>query len=466
MKIDPYQKKSLFLFGTLSLLITVVDAIFIIFSPAILQKLLPINLFFIVFALFLSCTRFAGFELRSEHSQVKQLSVLKWMLGVLFIESIGGLFFLNILQASQLFLNTEILILNVKIPTLHFVLNLAFIKWGLFPFSLIAILAAGLAYVYYYRQESATISNLLPNVRKTYYEVFIKRVVNGSLGAISNFAFIISISIGILTTGRLILSLVHMNDSVQLRIGGVIFFIIVTLLSVFKIIPWLAIHFSKLFKSEALAILFYMLLALLLFLFCYFFAFKILDFAGNYISLPDFKHLNIHSALQVRWPLIIWAWWICWAPLLATAVARISYGYSMRAIILATLFFPAIVSLLLSMNVTIPGLASIAHVIFNCYELAVIGPLLLIIILMRVNGGKLLVFGFMPKDGEGIATKTIKPINFVRSTLQVTVAFMAVFLIRNIYGIQFLMLLAAIPNTVFFIIMSLLFYKKIFTDHR
>lgn len=466
MKIDPYQRKSLMLFGAVSLCITVVDAIFIIFFPLVLQKLLPINFFFAVFALFLALSRFGSIRLKSESPIHKQLPVMQWIGVVFLIECVSGLFFLNILQASRLFLNADILILHFKMPSPVVVLNLVFVDWGLFPFSLIAILAAGLAYVYYHNQQSATISSLLPSLRKTYYELFLQRVVNGSLGVISNFVLIISVSIGILTMGRLILSFAHINNSLQLRLGGLVFVAVITVLSVFKVVPWVAIQFSKFFKSEALAILCYIILALLLFLSCYFFAFNVVGFANRYVSLPDFRHLNIHSSLQVHWPLLIWAWWICWAPLIATAVARVSYGYSMRAIIVATLILPTVVAVLLELQVTIPGLPVISHAIFHCYKLAMVGPLLLMAVLMRVNGGKLLVFGFMPKDNESLATKTIKPINFVRSTLQVTIVFMAVFLVRNIYGIQFLMLLAAIPNTVFFIVLSLLFYKKVFFENR
>jgi choline-glycine betaine transporter len=236
-----------------------------------LQRLLPINFFFIVFALFLAASRFGGIPLKSDARSFKKLPVLWWLLIIFLIEAIAGLFFLNILQASQLFLNADILILNFQIPSAGFILNLLFIKWGLFPFSLIALIAAGLAYVYYYQQQAATISHLLPSVKKTYYEVFIKRVVTGSLGTISNFVFIISISIGILTAGRLILSLAHIQDSMQLRVGSLVFFCVVTLLSAFKVIPWLALHFSRLFKSEGLAILCYIILALMLFLLCYFF---------------------------------------------------------------------------------------------------------------------------------------------------------------------------------------------------
>ena len=80
------------------------------------------------------------------------------------------------------------------------------LDWGLFPFSLIAVLAAGLAYMHYRQRHAATISQLMPSVKKTYYEIFIKRVVNGSLGVVSNFVLIISVSVGLLALGRLLLS--------------------------------------------------------------------------------------------------------------------------------------------------------------------------------------------------------------------------------------------------------------------
>lgn len=465
MKVDPYQQKSLLLFGIISLTITVFDIIFIVFFPKLLQNFLSVNVFFIIFSIFLALNRLGGAKASASPSE-KKLPLLKWLGAIVAIECLAGLFFVNLLQTAQLFLNAEIIQLHFHVPAAKQILTLLFLKWGLFPFSLIAILAAGLAYVHFRQKESATISNLIPSVKKTYYEVFIKRVVNGSLGAISNFVMIISISLGVLALGRLILSVSGVHGFVQIRIGSMIFFFVVTLLSVLKVIPWLADAFSKTFRHESVAILLYMLFALVLFLLCYFFAFDVVNFAKQYVTLPNFQHLTVRNHFIVHWPLLFWAWWTCWSPLLASAIARVSRGYSIRAIIVTTLFFPAIVAVFLLEHITVPGLATVSEQVFHAYWLAIIGPLILVGLLMRVNGGKLLVFGLMPRDTEGVATKTIKPINFVRSTLQVTIVFMALFLIRNIYGIQFLTMLAAIPNTVLFIVMAILFYKKLLLNSR
>ena len=465
MKVDPYQKKSAALFFSLSLVITIVDVYFIVFRPLTLQHLLPLNIFFVVFALFLACSRVSAKPCHTVAG--KRLPVLRWLFAIFFIEGLSLLFFVNILQTSQLFLNSEIIPLTVQVPAAAQITHWLLLDWGIFPFALIAILAAGLAYMYYQQHQAATVAALLPNIKKTYYNLFIKRVLNGFIGAVSNFVIIISVSVGLLSLGRLLLMAMNINDIAQIRIGTFVFFLVITGLSTTKVIRWMAVTFSQVFrKREAVAILLYMVIALLIFLLSYLLALPIYHFMQGYVLLPDFSHLNHRSHLQVHWQLLIWAWWVCWSPLLASAIARVSCGYSMRAIIFATLLLPITVAVATVYHITVPGLMLVAHAIFHAYWLSVLGPFVLIAVLMKNNGSKLLVFGFMPVCKQGVAVHTHKPIEFVRSTLQSTIVLMGAFLIRNVYGLQLLTLLAAIPNAIFFMVLSLLFYKNLLHQRR
>lgn len=463
MKHDPYLKKSLILFTALSFIITIVDATFIIFFPHILQKLLVLNTFFIVFALFLMLSRLSNATLGNKNDRTPTFF---WFLKIIAIELFSVLLFVNLLQTSQLFLHTDILPITIQYPSVNQTLHMHLAIWGLFPWSLIAIFAAGLGYIHYQHQESATISNLINNLRHTYYDTFIKRVANSTLGVVSNFVLIISICLGVLVLGKFVLTWLGITQLTQLRTGSLLFFLLVTLVSALKFNDIICDKIHKFSKNDGIAILCYCAVILGIFLACYVFSTAIVTFAKHYITIPDIQSLTLKHHLLIRWPLFFWGWWMCVTPIVASAIGRVSKGRSIRAVIIATLLLPAIILGLSVSKLDFDWATPIANTLFHATWLALIGPLLLSLILIKVKGSKLLVFGFMPKDEESLVTKTVKPILFLKGTLGVIPFFMAIFLIRNIFGIQFLVLLAAIPNMVFFMVVCLLFYKKLFLNRR
>jgi choline/glycine/proline betaine transport protein len=52
------------------------------------------------------------------------------------------------------------------------------------------------------------------------------------------------------------------------------------------------------------------------------------------------------STWQQNWTLFYWSWWISWSPFVGIFVARISYGRTLRQIVLNVLFVPTLVTFL------------------------------------------------------------------------------------------------------------------------
>jgi len=71
---------------------------------------------------------------------------------------------------------------------------------------------------------------------------------------------------------------------------------------------------------------------------------------GRYLQELPFWSLRINpqpdATWQQDWTLFYWSWWISWSPFVGIFVARISYGRTLRQIVLNVLFVPTLVTFL------------------------------------------------------------------------------------------------------------------------
>jgi choline/glycine/proline betaine transport protein len=66
----------------------------------------------------------------------------------------------------------------------------------------------------------------------------------------------------------------------------------------------------------------------------------------NLPRLSTWGEVYEHSAWQSEWTIFYWSWWIAWSPFVGMFIARISYGRSIRQIVLGVLLVPTLVTAL------------------------------------------------------------------------------------------------------------------------
>jgi choline/glycine/proline betaine transport protein len=66
----------------------------------------------------------------------------------------------------------------------------------------------------------------------------------------------------------------------------------------------------------------------------------------NLPRLSTWGEVYEHTAWQSQWTIFYWSWWIAWSPFVGMFIARISYGRSIRQIVLGVLLVPTVVTAL------------------------------------------------------------------------------------------------------------------------
>ena len=66
----------------------------------------------------------------------------------------------------------------------------------------------------------------------------------------------------------------------------------------------------------------------------------------NLPRLSTWSEVYEHSAWQGEWTIFYWSWWIAWSPFVGMFIARISYGRSIRQIVLGVLLVPTLITAL------------------------------------------------------------------------------------------------------------------------
>jgi glycine betaine transporter len=226
-------------------------------------------------------------------------------------------------------------------------LRYSFFHWGLHPWGIYAVLALALAYARFRRGWKATISGALRPV--------LGDRVDGPLGAAVDTVAVVATVFGVATSLGLgaaqinggLASLsgdVESGPAVQLVIIAVVtvLFLVSALSGISRGIKWL---------SSANVVL-----AVALFAFVLFTASTgrlvgaFTTTLGSYVTELPTMSLQTgpfdadRSAWINGWTVFYWAWWISWSPFVATFIARISRGRTIREFVIGVLAVPTLVS--------------------------------------------------------------------------------------------------------------------------
>jgi glycine betaine transporter len=226
-------------------------------------------------------------------------------------------------------------------------LRYSFFHWGLHPWAIYSLLAMALAYARFRRGWKATISGALRPV--------LGDRVDGPLGTAVDTVAVVATVFGVATSLGLgaaqingglafVFDGVGIGSGVQLAIIAIVtvLFLVSALSGINRGIKWLSTANVVL----AVAIFVFVLFAADTGRMMGAFTTTLGSYAAELpaMSLQTGPFDDDRSAWINGWTVFYWAWWISWSPFVATFIARISRGRTIREFVIGVLAVPTLVS--------------------------------------------------------------------------------------------------------------------------
>ena len=299
---------------------------------------------YLVFIVFIACSRYGEIKLGSKHSK-PEFSLLSWS-AMLFSAGIGiDLMFFSVAEPLSHYMSPPVGEAETFEAARQSMVWTLF-HYGLTGWSMYALIGVALGY-FSYRY------NLPLTIRSALYPIFGKRI-NGPIGHTVDTAAVLGTIFGIATTcgigvvqlnyGLHVLFGLPENIWIQTALIGVA--VIITIISVTA-----GVNKGIRVLSE---INIYVSIGLLLFILFMgnteFLLAALIQNFGDYLS--QFPKLSLSSfpfeqpkEWMNSWTLFFWAWWIAWSPFVGLFLARISRGRTIREFVTGTLVIPLLFTL-------------------------------------------------------------------------------------------------------------------------
>ena len=299
---------------------------------------------YLVFIVFIACSRYGEIKLGSKHSK-PEFSLLSWS-AMLFSAGIGiDLMFFSVAEPLSHYMSPPVGEAETFEAARQSMVWTLF-HYGLTGWSMYALIGVALGY-FSYRY------NLPLTIRSALYPIFGKRI-NGPIGHTVDTAAVLGTIFGIATTcgigvvqlnyGLHVLFGMPENIWIQTALIGVA--VIITIISVTA-----GVNKGIRVLSE---INIYVSIGLLLFILFMgnteFLLAALIQNFGDYLS--QFPKLSLSSfpfeqpkEWMNSWTLFFWAWWIAWSPFVGLFLARISRGRTIREFVTGTLVIPLLFTL-------------------------------------------------------------------------------------------------------------------------
>jgi len=300
---------------------------------------------YIVFVLFVACSRFGSIKLGPEQSK-PEFSVLSWA-AMLFAAGIGiDLMFFSVAEPVTQYMQppegageTFEAARQAMVWTLF--------HYGLTGWSMYALMGIALGY-FSYRY------NLPLTIRSALYPIFGKRI-NGPIGHTVDIAAVVGTIFGIATT--LGIGVVQLNYGLKVlfdipeglgaQTGLIVLSVVIATISVTSGVDKGIRFLSELNVALALGLILFVLFA------------GNTEFLLNALVLNVGDYINRFMGMTLNtfafdrptewmnsWTLFFWAWWVAWSPFVGLFLARISRGRTIREFVLGTLIIPFTFTLL------------------------------------------------------------------------------------------------------------------------
>src|SRR6056297_3249917 len=295
---------------------------------------------FVVFCIWMALSKHGKVKL-GKPDEKPEFSTISWF-AMLFSAGMGvGLVFWGIAEPLNHYVNP----LNMAGGTAEaadFALKTSFFHWGLHPWASYGVLALALAYMQFRHDKPAQISSIfIPLIG----EAKARGTIGKGIDILAIFATVagVATSLGMatlqVTSGFNFLFGIPETNLVRLMVIGVItiLFMISAITGVDKGIKYLSnINIS---------------LAGLIMIICLIVGPTILIINNFTNSFGIYMSSLVRDSFKISsepwygwWTIFYWAWWIAWAPFVASFIARISRGRTIREFIGGVLFAPTLAS--------------------------------------------------------------------------------------------------------------------------
>ncbi|MEH6889808.1 BCCT family transporter [Bacillus sp. JJ864] len=222
----------------------------------------------------------------------------------------------------------------------------SFFHWGLFPWSLYAIVALALAYFTFRKQKGSTISATVTPLFNRSNSSPIGKTVDILAVLATVFGIVPSVGIGAQQiAGGLHYLFPSISNTIDTQLVLILIFTVLYLTSAQTGLDRGIKYLSNLNISLAgILLVSFLIFGPTVFIIKYF-----ISTLGSYIgSLPSMG-LNLgafseyDSAWIEKWTLFYWGWWISWSPFVGTFIARISRGRTIREFIFGVVLVPTLI---------------------------------------------------------------------------------------------------------------------------
>ncbi|WP_429773898.1 choline transporter [Acinetobacter schindleri] len=299
---------------------------------------------YLVFILFIACSRYGEIKLGPKHSK-PEFSLLSWS-AMLFSAGIGiDLMFFSVAEPLSHYMNPPVGEGETFEAARQSMVWTLF-HYGLTGWSMYALIGVALGY-FSYRY------NLPLTIRSALYPIFGKKI-NGPIGHTVDTAAVLGTIFGIATTCGI--GVVQLNYGLHVLFGlpenlwvQTALILVAVIITIFSVAA--GVNKGIRILSE---INIYVSIGLLLFILFVgnteFLLGALIQNFGDYIS--QFPQLSLTSfpfeqpkEWMNSWTLFFWAWWIAWSPFVGLFLARISRGRTIREFVTGTLVIPLLFTL-------------------------------------------------------------------------------------------------------------------------
>ena len=299
---------------------------------------------YLVFILFIACSRYGEIKLGPKHSK-PEFSLLSWS-AMLFSAGIGiDLMFFSVAEPLSHYMHPPVGEGETFEAARQSMVWTLF-HYGLTGWSMYALIGVALGY-FSYRY------NLPLTIRSALYPIFGKKI-NGPIGHTVDTAAVLGTIFGIATTCGI--GVVQLNYGLHVLFGlpenlwvQTALILVAVIITIFSVAA--GVNKGIRILSE---INIYVSIGLLLFILFVgnteFLLGALIQNFGDYIS--QFPQLSLTSfpfeqpkEWMNSWTLFFWAWWIAWSPFVGLFLARISRGRTIREFVTGTLVIPLLFTL-------------------------------------------------------------------------------------------------------------------------
>lgn len=437
----------------------------------------------LVFCLYIGLSKFGKIKLGKD-SDVPEYRTVTWI-AMLFSAGIGiSLVFWGVAEPVSYYLDPPIGEGGTK-EAAEQSMQFVYLHWGVSAWACYALVGACLAYFQFRKDLPATLSS-------AFYPVIGDRIY-GPIGKTIDIVVMLSVVVGISTS--LGFGVLQINSGLEYQWGisnsvemQMLIITIVTLIYLWSAST--GIKRGIKYLSNANVILAVVLLLSIFFLgptqeIMKIFFQGIGDYLNNFLGMSFRTDPYGDGSWIASWTLFYFGWWIAWAPLVGSFVARISKGRTLREFMIGALFIPVLFSFFwfavlggsaldLIQNQGVTQLADtvasdVTVALFDFFSyfpmselISIVGMVLIFTFFITSADSAMFVLGMISENGNQ------NPANITKITWGVVIAVVSALLVvtGGLDGLQSSLVAMAVPLSILLLGMCYSMYKGLRMDYK